>query len=57
MAQFVAVDWAQPIRLGRLETASGTIQTPAFVPFAANGAVGALTVADLERRGAQALGV
>jgi queuine tRNA-ribosyltransferase len=52
-----AEDGGRSPRLGRLETARGAIHTPALLPFAANGAVGALTVADLQRLGVQAIAV
>jgi queuine tRNA-ribosyltransferase len=40
-------------RLGRVETAHGSVQTPAFMPVGSGGAVKAVTREELERCGAQ----
>ncbi|MDH4197977.1 MAG: tRNA guanosine(34) transglycosylase Tgt [Candidatus Aminicenantes bacterium] len=45
-------DPASSARLGRLETPHGTVETPAFMPVASQGAVKALTRAQLEEVGA-----
>jgi queuine tRNA-ribosyltransferase len=42
-------------RLGRLETAHGTIDTPAFMPVGTLGAVKGLTPQELEAAGAQVM--
>jgi queuine tRNA-ribosyltransferase len=42
-----------PARRGRIETAHGTIETPAFMPVGTQGAVKALTHRQLEEAGAQ----
>ncbi len=44
-------------RLGLLETPRGRVQTPAYLPHAARGAVGSLRVSDLQELQAQALSV
>lgn len=44
-------------RLGTLQTIHGAIQTPAYVPSAACGAVGSLRVSDLSALGVQAISV
>ena len=46
-----------PGRSGLLHTMHGSVDTPAFVPLATNGAVGSLRAEDLEAAGVQMLAV
>lgn len=46
-------DPESPARVGRIETAHGTLQTPAFMPVGTRGAVKTLTVPQLEGLGAE----
>jgi len=48
----LATDPSSSARVGRLETPHGTVDTPAFMPVASQGAVKALTRAQLEEVGA-----
>jgi queuine tRNA-ribosyltransferase len=49
----VSTDPSSSARVGRLETPHGTVETPAFMPVASQGAVKALTRAQLEELGVE----